>query len=75
MQKNVKEFRMKHKESTFPLLYTWREFCFAMLVAIVVILFTGCSQLAIVRSAVDIKGQEVADRALADAEFVMCRGV
>ena len=66
---------MKHKESTFPLLYTWQEFCLAMVLAIVIILFTGCTQLDIVRTAVDVKGQQTADRVLADAEFVMCRGV
>ena len=41
----------------------------------VIIWFTGCTQLDIVRTAVDVKGQQTADRVLADAEFVMCRGV
>ena len=67
---------MKPKESKFhPLLYTWREFCLAISLAIGIILLTGCTQLNIVRTAIDVKGQEVADRVLADAEFVMCRGV
>ena len=36
---------------------------------------SGCAQLDIVRTAIDVKGQETADRVLADAEFLMCRGV
>ena len=67
---------MKHKESTFhPLLYTWREFCISLILVVVIILFTGCTTLDIARTAIDVKGQQTANRVLADAEFVMCRGV
>ena len=38
-------------------------------------LFAGCAQLDIARTAVDVRGQVVADRVLADAEFVLCRGI
>lgn len=46
---------------------------FACLVAILAL--SGCSTLNIARTVIDVKGQEVADRVLADAEFVMCRAV
>ena len=46
-----------------------------MILAIAVVWLTGCTTLDIARTAIDIKGQQTADRVLADAEFVMCRGV
>ena len=56
---------MKPNESPFRLfLYT-----------LLAVWLAGCTQLGIVRTAIDVKGQETADRVLADAEFVMCRGV
>ena len=58
-----------------PFLYTWREYAITIILAAVIILLTGCTQLGIVRTAIDVKGQEVADRILADTEFVMCRGI
>ena len=39
------------------------------------LVFTGCAELGIVRTAIDVRGQEVADRILADTEFVLCRGI
>ena len=39
------------------------------------LLFVGCAQIDIARTAVDVRGQVVADRVLADAEFVLCRGI
>ena len=39
------------------------------------LVFTGCAQLDISRTAIDVRGQVVADRVLADAEFVLCRGI
>ena len=39
------------------------------------LLFAGCAQLDITRTAIDVRGQVVADRVLADAEFVLCRGI
>lgn len=42
---------------------------------LICLLFTGCTQLDIVRTAVDVKGQQTADRILADTEFIMCRGI
>ena len=67
---------MKPNESKFhPFLYTWREFGITIILSAILIWFTGCTQLGIVRTAIDVKGQEVADRILADTEFVMCRGI
>ena len=68
---------MTPKESKFhPLLYGWREFYIAIILAIIIVWFTaGCAQLGIVRTAIDVKGQEAADRILADTEFVLCRGI
>ena len=56
-------------------LYTWREFCIAIIIATIIILLSGCAQLGIVRAAVDARGQEIADRVLADTEFILCRGI
>ena len=67
---------MEHKEYKFlPLLYDWRGFFVALILAIIIIWLTGCAQLDIARTAVDVRGQVVADRVLADAEFVLCRGI
>ena len=67
---------MKHKESTFhPILYTWREFGITIILATIIIFVTGCTTLDIARTAIDVKGQQTADIVLADAEFVMCRGI
>ena len=67
---------MEHKESKFyPEIYKWRGFVIALIMAIIIIWLTGCAQLGIVRTAIDVKGQETADRILADTEFVLCRGI
>lgn len=67
---------MKPNESKFhPFLFTWREFGITIILAFVIVWFTGCTQLGIVRTAIDVKGQEAADRILADTEFVLCRGI
>ena len=42
---------------------------------LICLLSAGCAQLDISRTAVDVRGQVVADRVLADAEFVLCRGI
>lgn len=41
----------------------------------IILTATGCAQLDIVRSAINIQGAQAADRILNDAEFVMCRGI
>ena len=65
---------MEPKESkVHPFMYTWREFGITIILATIIIWFTGCTQLGIVRTAIDVKGQESADRVLADTEFLMCR--
>ena len=67
---------MKPNEYKFhPFLYTWREYAITIILCAIIILFTGCAQLGIVRTAIDVKGQEAADRILADTEFVLCRGI
>ena len=71
-----KDLHVEPKESKFhPFLYTWREFCITIILAAIIIWFTGCAQLGIVRTAIDVKGQEAADRILADTEFLLCRGI
>ena len=67
---------MKPNESKFhPFLYTWREFGITIILSAIIIWLAGCTQLGIVRTAIDVRGQEIADRILADTEFVMCRGI
>ena len=58
-----------------PFLYTWREYAVTIILAFVILWFTGCAELGVVRTAIDVRGQEVADRILADTEFVLCRGI
>ena len=36
---------------------------------------TGCAQLGVIRSSLDIQGAQAADRVRDDAEFIMCRGI
>ena len=62
--------------------YVWRLYGKRMAFLAVVFAFavafaalSGCSTLNIARAAIDAQGKEVADRVLADAEFVMCRAV
>ena len=67
---------MKPNEARFQdYLYTWREFCIALIIATIIIVLSGCAQLDIVRAAVDAKGQEISDRILADTEFILCKGI
>ena len=75
-REDTKAIHMRPKEYKFhPMLYTWREFCISLILVMIIIWLTGCTQLSIVRTAIDVKGQEAADRILADTEFVMCRGI
>ena len=76
MSEDTKAIHMEHDESKFhPFLYTWREFGITIILSAIIILLTGCAQLGIVRTAIDVRGQEVADRILVDTEFVLCRGI
>lgn len=45
------------------------------IVLTMLLFITGCAQMSVVRTAIDLKGAETADRLRDDSEFIMCRGI